>query len=112
MAKLVSDNFEIPQEHNQPEFILRRLSIQYLELDYEAVMSSKNHLRQVFAANDDWPSDDMTLENNRQDLLWHDDEFERRSSFTYTVLTPNEKKCLGCVYIFAPTMDNFDAEVY
>ncbi len=112
MSKLVPDDFEVPLELDLPAFILRPLTVEHLSIDYEAVMSSKTRLRQVFCVDDDWPSDQMTLEEDRRDLIWHEDEFERRSSFTYTVLSPSGSRCLGAVYFFSTQVAVYDAEVY
>ena len=109
---LIPDNFIVPLELNLPELILRKLTPFYTELDYEAVMSCKKHLRQVFAKEDTWPADNLTLEEDRLDLIWHEDEFSRRSSFTYTVLSPSAERLLGAVYIFPPQLAEYDAEVY
>lgn len=46
------------------------------------------------------------------DLGWHQKEFQRRSSFAYTVMNLDESQCFGCVYIFQSTKPDFDAEVY
>ena len=45
-------------------------------------------------------------------LIWHKDEFARRSSFAYTVLSPSGSKCLGCLYFFSTQVVGYDAEVY
>ncbi len=47
------------------------------------------------------PSDGLTLEQNLVDLGWHQKEFELRRSFAYTVMSPDESVCLGCVYLYA-----------
>lgn len=85
------------------------LSIHDLEKDYEAVMSSVAHLQGVWRNN--WP-EGLTLEQNLVDLGWHHKEFQRRTSFAYTVVEPDESRVLGCVYIYPPSKRGFDAEVY
>ena len=50
-----------------------------------------------------------TIEQNLVDLGWHQKEFELRRSLAYTVLTPDEAECLGCVYV--NPSDEADAEV-
>ena len=112
MTKLVLDDFEVPLELNLPAFILRPLTVEYLKIDYEAVMSSKTRLRQIFCADDDWPSDQLTLEEDQRHLIWHEDEFARRSSFSYSVLSPSGSRCLGCLYFFSTQVVDYDAEVY
>jgi hypothetical protein len=75
-------------------------------------MSSIDRIRGVFGPDSDWPSIDLTLEQNLIDLGWHQKEFQRRSSFAYTVMTPGEDQCLGCVYIYPSNIEDFDAETY
>jgi hypothetical protein len=60
-------------------------------------MSSREMLRQWSGSV--WPSDDFSLNDNLQDLQWHDREHRERIAFTYTVLNPAQDVCLGCVYI-------------
>lgn len=50
-----------------------------------------------------WPSDDFTVEENRQDLADLEQRHRERRAYTYTVLTPDGATCLGCVYIFPTT---------
>ena len=97
MALNNSGNFNAPAELRTDEFLLRPILASDAELDYEAVMESKEYLRPWEQTG--WPADDFTLEANREDLCklerWHADG-ER---FTYTVLNPTGTQCLGCVYI-------------
>ena len=46
-----------------------------------------------------WPRE-MTLDENRNDLLRHRRDFEARRGFTYTVLTAVGGDVIGCVYIY------------
>lgn len=41
----------------------------------------------------------FTLEENRADLRRHYAEFQRGEAFAYTVLRPDRKTCLGCLYV-------------
>ena len=87
----------IPSELRTEEFILRPLLTTDVELDYDAVMSSKEMLR-VWEQTD-WPVDDFTLEDNLEDLERHEREHLEGIAFTFTVMNPSETECLGCVYI-------------
>ena len=109
---LVPSNFKVPVGLKNDKILLRMLSVSDVELDYEAVMSSKSHLRHVFAESDSWPADDMTIEENLEDLQKHEREFISREAFTYTVMNPPEDRCLGCLYIKPSGKKNFDAAVY
>ena len=106
---LVPEEFAVPATLETPRFRLRMLSIHDVDKDYEAVMSSVEHLQGVW--RNDWPAG-LTLEQNLVDLGWHHKEFQRRTSFAYTVVKPDESRVLGCVYIYPPSKRGFDAEVY
>ena len=97
---LVSDDFDVPAGLETQQFKLRMLTINDLVKDYDAVMSSVDHLRSTFSviSESDWP-ERLTLEDNLIDLGWHQREFTLRYSFAYTVMTPDEIRCLGCVYL-------------
>ena len=82
------------------DFRIRNLTINDVVKDYDAVMSSIEHLRGVLGPSRVWPSADLTFEQDLIDLGWHQKEFQIRSSFTYTVMSLDESKCLGCVYIY------------
>jgi hypothetical protein len=110
--EFVPPDFEVPEPVKTADFILKKLTTKDVEQDYEAVMSSKESLRQIFQKNDDWPADDMTIEANYEDLEYHEKDFDQRKSFTYTMLNVDESRCLGCVYIYPWRGKVYDAQVY
>jgi RimJ/RimL family protein N-acetyltransferase len=87
----------VPEGLRTDEFHLRPLRVCDAEIDYAAVMDSKQMLHVMSQSS--WPSDDFTLEMNKNDLERHEKEHDERTAFTYTVLDPTESICLGCVYI-------------
>jgi hypothetical protein len=91
---------------------LRPLTIHDVVKDYDAVMTSREHLWQMFGDTWGWPSEDLTLEQDLIDLGWHQKEFQLRSSFDYAVMSLDEKRVLGCVYIDPPSKAGYEAEVY
>jgi hypothetical protein len=105
-------DFKVPDILENEHFRIRMLTINDLIKDYEAVMSSVGHLQQMFLPLWNWPLEDMSLHQNLIDLGWHQKEFQRRTSFAYTVVSLDESKVLGCLYIEPPTRPGFDAEVY
>lgn len=105
----VPRDFIVPQFLETERFRLRMLTIHDVEHDFAAVMSSVKHLQAIW--NTEWPVG-LTLEQNLIDLGWHQKEFQRRSSFTYTVVSLDESQVLGCVYIYPTHKPGFDAEVY
>jgi hypothetical protein len=108
----------VPAEFNVPEslvhgkFILRMLTVNDVVKDYDAVMTSVDHLRGVFGPQSKWPSPELSLEQDLIDLGWHQKEFQRRSSFAYTVMNPSESECLGCIYIVPTRKRGYDAATY
>jgi RimJ/RimL family protein N-acetyltransferase len=98
--KLVPDSFNVPEKLETPKFIIRKLTFRDTDLDYKAVMSSIDIIRKTRGGS--WPSPDLTYEDDQIDLGWHQREFENRTSFAYTVMSPDEKECLGCLYLYPP----------
>ncbi|MEH6590065.1 MAG: hypothetical protein V7746_07420 [Halioglobus sp.] len=110
MNKFVPDNATIPPGLEAEAFRLRMLTINDLVKDYDAVMSSVEHLGGVFGSDDAWP-EGLTLEEDLVDLGWHQKEFELGSSFAYTVMSLDESRCLGCVYVDPSEKSDYDARV-
>jgi len=106
----VDRDFVIPQQLDTDEFRLRMLTVNDVVKDYDAVMSSAKHLKAIWP-DSEWP-DGLTLEQNLIDLGWHQKEFQRRRSFAYTVVTLDEARVIGCVYIDPTRKRGYDAEVY
>jgi hypothetical protein len=106
---LLDPEFKVPETLKTQRFRLRMLTVNDVVKDYDAVMSSKQHLNDIWGPG--WP-DGLTLEQNLIDLGWHQKEFQRRRSFAYTVVVPDESRVLGCVYIYPTRKEGFDAEVY
>ena len=97
--KFYPDDAAVPSGLRTDEFLLRMLRATDVELDYDAVMASKEILR--LRSGGRWPREGFTLEENLADLQQHEVEFHARTSFTYTVMNDAETECLGCVYIYA-----------
>ena len=108
-GSFVSADFEVPEVLETDRFRLRMLTVNDVIKDYEAVMTSKEHLQKVWETK--WP-EGLTLEQNLIDLGWHQKEFQRRRSFAYTVVSLDETRVVGCVYINPASQAGYDAEVY
>lgn len=107
----VPKDFDVPTVFENEHFRIRTLTVNDVVKDYDAVMSSLDHLQGVFGPDDDWPTADLSFEQDLIDLGWHQKEFQIRSSFTYTVVSLDEERVLGCIYIFPTTKSGFDAEI-
>lgn len=88
------------------------LTVNDVVKDYDAVMSSLDHLQRQNVFGGTWPKSTLTLEQDLIDLGWHQKEFQIRRSFTYTVMSLDESQCLGCVYIVPSKTPEVDADVY
>jgi hypothetical protein len=108
----VPSDFDVPAGLEADRFILRMLTVNDVVKDYDAVMTSIDHLQGVFGPQSKWPKPDLSLEQDLIDLGWHQKEFQRRSSFAYTVMSPSESECLGCVYVVPTSKKGYEAAVY
>ena len=109
-APFVPQDFAVPSVLETAEFRLRMLTVHDVVKDYDAVMSSVEHLKMSWPRSA-WPIG-LTLEQNLIDLGWHQKEFQTRSSFAYTVISLDESVVLGCVYIEPTRKRDYDAVVY
>lgn len=91
------DNAPVPAELRTGEFLLRMLRATDVALDYDAVIASRDTL--LVRSSGRWPREGFTIEENLADLEGHEADHHKRTAFTYTVMTPDETLCLGCVYI-------------
>ena len=105
---LVAEDFAVPETVETSRYRLRQLTVADLDLDFEAVTSSEDHLRGVFGARNTWPAG-LTRERDLADLGWHETEFDLRTSFAYTVMSLDESLCLGCVYIYPSRAPAYEA---
>jgi hypothetical protein len=109
---LVPADFAVPVSLRTASFRLRMLTVNDVVKDYDAVMTSIDHLRGLFGKGSTWPSPELSIEQDLIDLGWHQKEFQKHSSFAYTMMSLDEKLCLGCVYIYPTSEAGYDAEVY
>lgn len=107
--RFVPDDFEIPALLETDRFRLRMLSVDDVEKDYEAVIESRELLHTLFGGP--WPRPRFTLEENLADLERHQQEFLSRKAFAYTVVSLDETRVLGCVYIAPPETTDSNAVV-
>lgn len=95
---LVPSAFEPPISANLDGFTLEVLGPCHAVADFLAVKSSANDIRHVFGPENDWPSVDMSFEQNLADLERHAQEFGRREAFAYAMLK-SPTAYVGCLYI-------------
>jgi hypothetical protein len=106
----VPPDFVVPRRLETAQFVLEPLGPQHNDADYAAWSTSIEHIHGTPGWEDStWPRS-MTLDENRTDLERHASDFENRTGFTYTVLSP-EGDVIGCVYIYPSKKEAVDAEV-
>ena len=107
---LVPDDFDVPLRLETERLRLRPLLTSDAVKDYDAVMTSAERLQTVFRPGGSWP-DGLTLEQNLKELAWHEIEFQKRRSFAYTVVSLDESRILGCLYLHPTGRGGHDVEV-
>jgi hypothetical protein len=102
--------FEVPNSFQNEHFKIRMLTVNDVVKDYDAVMSSIEHLQDMFP-NSGWPAKDLTFEQDLIDLGWHQKEFQNRNSFAYTVVSLDESQVIGCLYINPTKKGAYDTRI-
>jgi RimJ/RimL family protein N-acetyltransferase len=109
--EFVPRDFDVPRRLETPQFVLEPLSPEHNVQDYDAWASSVEHIRATPGWEDSrWPRE-ITPEENLADLERHADDFRKRTGFTYTVLDPESRAVIGCVYIYPLRDGDHDARV-
>jgi len=106
--QFVPEDFIIPQVFDTELFRLRMLSAEDAQKDYEAVMETQERFHSM---EYDWPREGFTLAENLADLQQHQREFLNRAAFAFTVVSLDERRVLGCVYINPVETDDSQARV-
>jgi RimJ/RimL family protein N-acetyltransferase len=109
--EFVPPDFDVPLGLETRQFVLEPLGPEHNERDYAAWSSSMEHIHSTPGWTDSsWPHE-MTLDENRGDLERHAEDFRKRGGFTYTVLDPETRDVIGCVYIYPLRDGEGDARV-
>ena len=111
--QIVPSNFAVPEVLETDKIRLRMLTVNDVIKDYDAVMTSIEYLQETKPLGPNkWPtSDEWTLEQELISLGWHQKEFQNKTSFAYTVVSLDEKECLGCMYIYPSSNTEYDVEI-
>jgi len=97
------DGFEHPLREDLPTgHHLRPIRGEDVDIDYPAMMGSRERLWAKYGEAWGWPAETITYEADREDLERHAEEIERHETFNYAVLDEAEAALLGCVYIDPP----------
>lgn len=99
----------IPDRLETAEFLVRPIVVADTALDYAAVMESREFLRPWEQTG--WPSDDFTFAEDLADVEGLEQRHREGRGPTFTVLTPDESECLGCVYLMPPDATSYTRSV-
>ena len=106
----VPADYVVPKVWKTSGYQLVPLSPAIVRQDYDAYMSSIEHLRKTFS-DGRWPSPEITMADAMKDMESEESRFESRRSFAYGVLTLDGKKELGSVYVRPSRKAGYDAVV-
>ncbi|MEU4442201.1 GNAT family protein [Actinosynnema sp. NPDC050801] len=96
----------LPADYAHPTLVpldgehhLRPIRESDVDIDYPAVMGSRERLWSRYGEKWGWPPAHMTHEQDRVDLARHEREQDAHESFNYALFNADETELLGCVYI-------------
>ncbi|MEM9312452.1 MAG: twin-arginine translocation pathway signal protein [Pseudomonadota bacterium] len=107
----VAEDFDVPTQVEADGFTIVPLGPDLAEIDYEAYMSSIEHLQATFTRSTSWPRADLDADDAIKDMETEAARFEARTSFAYAVLTPDGSRERGCIYVYPSDVAGYDAVV-
>ena len=107
---MVPLDFDVPELLETGRMRLRPLTIGDAVKDFDAVITSASSIGKMMEPEDGWP-EGLTLEQNVIEMGWHQTEFQLRTSFAYTVVSLDESRVLGCMYIYPARRAGYDAQI-
>ncbi len=109
-APFVPADFAVPTSYKTASYQLVPLGPALAKHDYDAYMSSIDHLRANFGSGK-WPHAGITMAEAVKDVEGEEARFKARKAFTYAVLSLDGKQELGCVYLRPSRKPEHDAKV-
>jgi len=111
VSSLVPTDFNPPTLVQPGGFKLVPLGPDVLQVDFEAYMSSIEHLQKTFTRSTSWPRQGISHADAVLDMETEQARFKSRKSFAYSVLTPDGSRERGSVYISPSPVAGYDAMV-
>jgi hypothetical protein len=96
------EDFVVPTLVAGLRFRIRPITVHDVIRVFDAVMSSRERLWDQFGEVRGWPAGDLTLEECLIDVAWQQKQATLRRSFVFAVLTTDEARMLGCIYVGPP----------
>lgn len=110
-APFVPASFAVPTLAEAPGFKLMPLGPALVKIDFEAYMSSIDHLQKTFTRSTEWPHANISDADAMKDMETEQGRFRKRQSFAYGVLTPDGRRERGSVYVSPSPVPGYDAVV-
>jgi len=107
----VPPDFTPPTHVEAADFKLVPLGPEVVKADYDAYMSSIEHLQKTFTRSTAWPHPGITDADAMKDMEGEQARSRSRRSFDYSVLTPDGRRERGSVYISPSPVAGYDAVV-
>jgi hypothetical protein len=108
---LVPADFAVPTSAEGTGFNLVPLGPSLAKIDFDAYMSSIEHLQKTFSRSPGWPTTDISSADAMKDMENEQGRFQSRKSFAYAVLTPDGTRERGSVYVSPSPVEGYDAVV-
>jgi hypothetical protein len=104
---LVPESFAVPTTYAAADYKLVPLGPDVANLDYDAYMSSIEHIQSRMGGK--WPRPGLTMDDQAKDMAGEKSQWEGRKSFPFAVLTKDGSKELGCFYLRPSRKEGYDA---
>lgn len=104
------NQLSVPEILITPAFVVRRQRPEDNLPDYEAVMDSKEVLREW--SDSPWPEDDFTLEQNAEDLAGHIEDHAQNLDYGFSIFEPDYSRLLGSLYLnpMEPLLESYPTD--
>jgi len=107
--RFVPAAFQVPRSFETANYRLVPLGPDLAKQDFDAYMSSIEHLQQTFTHSKSWPHAGVTMADAIADVEGEKQRFDARQSFTYAIVTLDGKQELGCLYLSPSKTPGSDA---
>lgn len=111
VRSFVPADFNVPTRVETGQFTLVPLGPDLVKIDFDAYMSSIEHLQKTFTRSADWPHSGISDSDAMKDMETEQGRFRNRESFAYAVLTKDGRRERGSVYVSPSPVPGYDAMV-
>jgi hypothetical protein len=110
-SPFVPGDFHVPTSVDASGFKIVPLGPDVVKVDFDAYMSSIEHLQGTFTRSTAWPHKDISHADAVRDMENEQARFNNRISFAYAILTRDGSRERGSVYVQPSTVKGYDAIV-